>query len=96
MEIRTSTVAVVAASCITIGAAGAFLEAARPSAVPQPAPAADVATKGASSRSEGVVSDAPVEPAQAAARQATRGAVRQSRDSRRNLASTTPRPAPAP
>ena len=61
MEIRTSTVAVVAASCITIGAAGAFL-ASRPSgdAVPQAVPAADVATNGGVEQSEGVVADAPV------------------------------------
>ena len=56
MEIRTSTVAVVAASCITVGAAGAFLMN-RPSAAPQPAPAADVATGGVE-QSEAVVSDA--------------------------------------
>ena len=63
MEIRTSTVAVVAASCITIGAAGAFL-ASRPSGAPhQPAaPASDVATGGVE-QSEAVVSDAPVAPA---------------------------------
>src|SRR5438128_901895 len=63
MEIRTSTVAVVAASCITIGAAGAFL-ASRPSGAPhQPAASAsDVATGGVE-QSEAVVSDAPVAPA---------------------------------
>src|SRR5438132_11782064 len=63
MEIRTSTVAVVAASCITIGAAGAFL-ANRPStrAPEQTSPAADVATGGVE-QSEAVVSDAPVAPA---------------------------------
>ena len=68
MEIRTSTVAVVAASCITIGAAGAFL-ASRPSgdAVPQAVAAADVANNGGVEQSEGVVTEAPVEPAQAAA-----------------------------
>ena len=60
MEIRTSTVAVVAASCITVGAAGAFLMN-RPSRAPQPAPAADVATGGVE-QSEAVVSDAPVAP----------------------------------
>src|SRR5258706_14164754 len=66
MEIRTSTVAVVAASCITVGAAGAFLMN-RPSGAPQPALAADVATGGVE-QSEAVVSDAPVEtaPVQAA------------------------------
>jgi hypothetical protein len=60
MEIRTSTVAVVAASCITIGAAGAFL-ASRPSKDIVPAPpaaAADVATGGVE-QSEGVIADAP-------------------------------------
>ena len=61
MEIRTSTVAVIAASCITVGAAGAFL-ANRPSRAPQPAPAADVAPAGVE-QSEAVVSDAPVAPA---------------------------------
>src|SRR5438874_5374170 len=60
MEIRTSTVAVVAASCITVGAAGTFLMN-RPSRAPQPAPAADVATAGVE-QSEAVVSDAPVAP----------------------------------
>jgi len=59
MEIRTSTVAVVAASCITIGAAGAFL-ASRPSkdAAPPPAAGANVATSGVE-QSEGVIADAP-------------------------------------
>ena len=64
MEIRTSTVAVVAASCITVGAAGAFL-ASRPARAPQTAaPVADVATGGVE-QSEAVVSDAdtPVAPA---------------------------------
>jgi len=62
MEIRTSTVAVIAASCITVGAAGAFL-ASRPAPAPQAAaPAADVATGGVE-QSEAVVSDAAVAPA---------------------------------
>jgi hypothetical protein len=61
MEIRTSTVAVIAASCITVGAAGAFL-ASRPSRAPQPAPVADVATAGVE-QSEALVSDAAVAPA---------------------------------
>ncbi len=63
MEIRTSTVAVVAASCITIGAAGAFLVS-RPSGAPQQpaAPASDVATGGVE-QSEAVISDPPVSPA---------------------------------
>ena len=61
MEIRTSTVAVVAASCITVGAAGAFL-ASRPSRAPrEAAPAADVATGGVE-QSEALVADAPVAP----------------------------------
>ena len=62
MEIRTSTVAVVAASCITIGAAGAFL-ASRPASAPQQAaPAVDAATSGVE-QSEALISDAPVAPA---------------------------------
>jgi hypothetical protein len=67
MEIRTSTVAVIAASCITVGAAGAFL-ASRPSnsAAPPAAPAADVVTGGVE-QSEGVIADAPSAPASAAA-----------------------------
>src|SRR5262245_23386922 len=67
MEIRTSTVAVVAASCITVGAAGAFL-ASRPSrsAAPPTVPTADVATGGVE-QSEGVITDAPTAPALAAA-----------------------------
>jgi hypothetical protein len=57
MEIRTSTVAVVAASCITVGAAGAFI-ASRPARAPQAAaPVADLATGGVE-QSEAVVSDA--------------------------------------
>lgn len=67
MEIRTSTVAVIAASCITVGAAGAFL-ASRPSnsAAPPAAPAADVASGGVD-QSEGVITDTPTVPAPAAA-----------------------------
>jgi hypothetical protein len=67
MEIRTSTVAVVAASCITVGAAGAFL-ATRPSpAVSQAVPVADVAASGVE-QSEDVVADSPPQttPADAA------------------------------
>jgi type IV secretory pathway VirB10-like protein len=56
MEIRTSTIAVVAASCITVGAAGAFL-ASRPSRAPQQsASAADTAGV---EQSEAVITDAP-------------------------------------
>src|SRR5215471_1502581 len=62
MEIRTSTVAVVAASCITVGAAGAFLATRSPHTAPQSAPAAEVAPSGVE-QSEGVIADAPVEPA---------------------------------
>jgi len=65
MEIRTSTVAVVAASCITVGAAGAFLATRSSSTGPQAVPAADVAPSGVE-QSEDVVADAPVEPASAA------------------------------
>lgn len=67
MEIRSSTAAVVAASCITIGAAGAFL-ASRPSrdAAPPPAAAADVAASGVE-QSEGVIAVAPAAPAPTAA-----------------------------
>ena len=67
MEIRTSTVAVIAASCITVGAAGAFL-ASRPSKseAPPAAPAADVATGGVE-QSEAVITDTPTVPAPAAA-----------------------------
>jgi hypothetical protein len=59
MEIRTSTVAIVAASCITAGAAGAFL-ASRPSShVPQQTvAAANVATDGVE-QSEALVTDTP-------------------------------------
>ena len=67
MEIKTSTVAVVAASCITVGAAGAFL-ASRSSrtAAPPVVPAADVVTGGVE-QSEGLVTDPPSAPAPAAA-----------------------------
>lgn len=93
MEIRTSTVAVVAASCITIGAAGAFLVS-RPSktAAPQVAPAADVAT-GAVDQSEEVVADAPNAPSAstATAQAKTAPAVAP----RANARVDSPRPAPA-
>jgi type IV secretory pathway VirB10-like protein len=61
MEIRTSTVAVIVASCITVGAAGVFL-ASRPSRAPQAAPAADIATGGVE-QSEALVADPPPAPA---------------------------------
>ena len=105
MEIRTSTVAVVAASCITVGAAGAFL-ATRPSnnSVPDTAPAADVSS-GAVEQTEGVIADAPPEatvgPAAAAPVQPSTTALAAT-----SRASNTPqlpsarkenvRPAPAP
>lgn len=96
MEIRTSTVAVVAASCITIGAAGAFL-ASRPSgdAVPQAVPAADLSTNGGVEQSEGVVADAPVEPAQAAAA-ASPAALAPVATPPTKPRIETPRPAPTP
>jgi hypothetical protein len=82
MEIRTSTVAVVAASCITVGAAGAFLASRPTPATQQVAPAADVATGGVE-QSEALVSDAPVEntpaptaPAAASVAPAPRAAAR--------------------
>jgi hypothetical protein len=63
MEIRTSTVAVVAASCITVGAAGAFL-ATRPSnSTPQPSAQLTEVPAGTVEQSEGVIADAPVDAA---------------------------------
>lgn len=87
MEIRTSTIAVVAASCITVGAAGAYL-ASRPSpAVQQAVPAADVPTGGVE-QSEALVSDAPAAPA-------TENVSQPSAPAGRTKAIETPRPAPA-
>jgi hypothetical protein len=61
MEIRTSTIAVIAASCITVGAAAAYL-ANRPSPAPQQtAPVSDVEAAGVD-QSEALVSDAPAPP----------------------------------
>jgi hypothetical protein len=93
MEIRTSTVAVVAASCITVGAAGAFL-ASRPSrdAVPPAAPAADVATTGVE-QSEGVITDTPSAAAAAATSPAAPAPVVAPPPKARV---ESPRPAPAP
>jgi hypothetical protein len=96
MEIRTSTVAVVAASCITIGAAGAFL-ASRPSkdtAPPPPAAAVDVATGGVE-QSEGVIADAPstLAPTAAPAASAAPAPVVAPPQKARV---ESPRPAPAP
>jgi hypothetical protein len=80
MEIRTSTIAVIAASCITVGAAGAYL-ASRPSpASLQNAPAADTAGV---EQSEAVITDTPpVEPRTDAASE--------------NPTAATPAPAAAP
>ena len=86
MEIRTSTVAIVAASCIVVGAAGAYL-ASRPSpAAPQAAPAADVATGGVE-QSEALVSDVP-------AATAAEKVAEQPAQPARAKAVDTPRPAP--
>lgn len=95
MEIRTSTVAVVAASCITIGAAGAFL-ASRPSgsAATPAAPAADVATGGVE-QSEGVIADAPTASASAAA-PASPAALVPAVAPPAKTRVESPRPAPAP
>ena len=95
MEIRTSTVAVIAASCITAGAAGAFL-ASRPSssAAGAAAPAADVATGGVE-QSEGVIVDAPSAPAPAAA-PASPAALAPVVAPPAKARVESPRPAPAP
>lgn len=91
MEIRTSTVAVVAASCITVGAAGAYL-ASRPSpAASQAAPAADVAPAGVE-QSEGVVTDTA--PAPAVEKSTAQAAPPVSAPASRARVET-PRPAPA-
>jgi len=94
MEIRSSTVAVVAASCITVGAAGAFL-ATRPSrdAAPALTAAADVATGGVE-QSEGVIADAPSAPAPTAAPAAPAPAAVVAPPPKPRAES--PRPAPAP
>jgi hypothetical protein len=63
MEIRTSTIAVVAASCITVGAAGAYL-ASRPS--PGAQQSAPIAEAAGVEQSEAVITDTPAaEPAAA-------------------------------
>ena len=97
MEIRTSTVAIVAASCITVGAAGAYL-ASRPSpAAPQAAPAADVATGGVE-QSEALVSDVPAPtPAEKVAEQPAQPGRAKAVDPPRpaSVAKTHPSPAPA-
>jgi hypothetical protein len=94
MDIRTSTVAVIAASCITVGAAGAFL-ASRPSnsAAPPAVPAADVATSGVE-QSEGVIADA-LTPAPAAA-PASPAALAPVAAPPAKARVESPRPAPAP
>jgi hypothetical protein len=65
MEISKTTVGIVAAACITVGAAGAFL-ASRPGpqlSDAQTAPAAAVVSSSAGvEQSEGVISDAPAAP----------------------------------
>ena len=65
MEISKTTVGIVAAACITVGAAGAFL-ASRPgpqASDAQTAPATAVASSSAGvEQSEGVISDAPAVP----------------------------------
>ena len=98
MEIRTSTIAVVAASCITVGAAGAFLASRPSSAPPQPAPAADAATSGVE-QSEALISDAPVAPAVESAPVPTSPAAAPRAATRPDAARTAPpvqrtRPAP--
>lgn len=95
MEMRTSTVAVVAASCITIGAAGAFL-AGRTSktATPEATPVADVAS-GAVEQSEGVIADAPSDAPTTAA-PALPVAAPPPVAARANTRIETPRAVPAP
>ena len=101
MEIRTSTVAVVAASCITVGAAGAFL-ASRPSrsAPPAAVPAADVATGGGVEQSEAVITDAssalapPAAPAPPAAVAPVIAPPAKTRVETRRPAPAPPKPAP--
>jgi len=96
MEIRTSTIAIVAASCITVGAAGAYL-ASRPShGAQQSAPAAD--TSGVE-QSEAVVTDTPV--AEPAAQSAPAAPVAPAplaplRPAAASPSSRSTRPAPAP
>ena len=95
MEIRTSTVAVVAASCITIGAAGAFLasRSSRDTAPPPPAAATDVATSGVE-QSEGVIADpSTLAPTAAPAASAANAPVVAPPPKARV---ESPRPAPAP
>src|SRR5678816_4094804 len=93
MEIRTSTVAVVAASCITVGAAGAFLATRSSHTAPQSAPAAEVASSGVE-QSEGVVGDAPVEPAPTVAPASSSALAPVATPAKPRVES--PRPAPAP
>jgi hypothetical protein len=95
MEMRTSTVAVIAASCITVGAAGAFLASrSSNSAVPPAVTAADVATGGVD-QSEGVITDAPSAPAPAAA-PASPAALAPVVAPPAKARVESPRPAPAP
>jgi hypothetical protein len=76
MEIGKATVGVVAASCITVGAAGAFLMSRSSGPAPASAPAAQVAPAGASTagveQSEEVVADpSPVRPTEGTAADAS-------------------------
>ncbi len=62
MEISKTTVGIVAAACITVGAAGAFLASRRaPEAQTAPA-AADASSTAGVEQSEAVISDAPAAP----------------------------------
>jgi hypothetical protein len=94
MEMRTSTIAVVAASCVTVGAAGAFL-ASRPSGTvtPDPVSAANVVTDGVD-QSEAVIAEAP-EPATSAQQLQPAGDAPIAAPSAKSRV-VVPRPAPAP
>src|SRR5207237_1658924 len=103
MEIRSSTIAVVAASCITVGAAGAFL-ASRSSHAPQPAsaqgsgvadPAAPAPSEGVE-QSEAVVSDTPAAPATPNASPSTSQAPAASTSRAANAANSRAASAPTP
>ena len=91
MEIRTSTVAVIAASCLTVGAAFAYM-ASRPARAPQRVASADVASAGVE-QSEALVSDAPVAPVAPAA---TESAPAQPKAAAPVAPKTPARPSPAP
>jgi type IV secretory pathway VirB10-like protein len=94
MEIRTSTVAIVAASCITVGAAGAYL-ASRPSpAASQAAPASNAATAGVE-QSEAVVSDPPAPTTQQVSEPPAPTAPRKAPEAPRPAPAAKTRPLPA-